>query len=183
LPADAAPPVEIEAIAAEPVANGNGNGNGNGHGSKRFDLNEIRSEFGLDEPEEVDDGDYETRYQMAVAYQEMGLMEEAIKEFQDAISLVKPDDPKRRFFQCANLMGHCFMQNGMAKLALKWFSRALETPDLNGDEKMGIWYELASAYEADGDLKNAERYLEQVYAEDVDYRDIAERMRNLTVAA
>ncbi len=48
---------------------------------------------------------------------------------------------------------------------------------------MGIWYELATAHEADGDHEHAARLLEQVYAEDVDYRDIAERMRNVMVTA
>ncbi len=111
--------VEPASVTAEPAKV-----NGNGNGTKRLDVNEIRTEFGLDESEPPDDSDYETHYQMAVAYQEMGLMEDAIKEFQDAINLVTPGDSKRRFFQCANLMGHCFMQNGMAKLALKWFTRA-----------------------------------------------------------
>jgi tetratricopeptide (TPR) repeat protein len=172
-PATAAEPAPV---AAEPAKS-------NGNGSKRLDLDELRSEFGLEDSEPPDDSDYETHYQMAVAYQEMGLMEDAIKEFQDAINLVTPGDAKRRFFQCANLMGHCFMQNGMAKLALKWFNRALETPNLSIDEKMGIWYELAMAHDADGDHEHAARFFEQVYAEDVDYRDIAERMRNVMVTA
>lgn len=150
---------------------------------KTLDLDEIRVEFGLDEVDATDDSDYETHYQLAVAYQEMGLMEDAIKEFQDAISQIGPNDTTRRFFHCANLLGHCFMQKGMAKLALKWFNRALETPGLSSDEKKGIWYELADAHEADGDHDNAARYFEQVYAEDVDFRDVGNRLQNLVVNA
>jgi Predicted N-acetylglucosaminyl transferase len=151
---------------------------------KRFDLDEIRSEFGLGDSEQADDGDdYDTHYQMATAYQEMGLMEDAIKEYQDAISCVGTSDGTRRFFQCANLLGHCFMQNGMAKLALKWYNRALEAANLTDDEKQGIWYEIAAAYEADGDTGNAAKYYEQVYAENVDYRNVGERIKNLMVHA
>ncbi|MEP7075674.1 MAG: tetratricopeptide repeat protein [Acidobacteriota bacterium] len=149
-----------------------------------FDLGDIREELGLDEPEVGgSDDDYETNYQMAVAYQEMGLMEDAIKGFQEAISQIGPNDTTRRFFHCANLLGHCFMQKGMAKLALKWYNRALETPNLNPDEKKGIWYELAEAHEVDGDHDNAARFFEQVYAEDVDFRDVGNRIQNLTVNA
>ncbi len=151
-------------------------------GSKKFDLDELRSEFGLEEPEPVDDGDYDTHYQLAVAYQEMGLMEEAIKEYQDAINQVRPNDGTRRFFQCANLLGHCFMQKGMAKLAVRWYNRALDTPDLNDDEKQGLWYELAGAFEANGDTESAAKYFEQVYAENVDFRDVGERIKNLMVS-
>ena len=152
--------------------------------AKKLDLDEIRIEFGVDEADAVLDGnDYDTHYQMGVAYQEMGLMEDAIKEFQDAIGQIGENDKSRRFFQCAHLLGHCFMQKGMAKLALKWFNRALEIPGLNADEKKGIWYELAEAHEVDGDSDNAARYFEQVYAEDVDYRDVGNRLQNLTVNA
>ncbi len=150
--------------------------------AKRLDLSDLRNEFGLDEPEQAVDEDYETNYQLAVAYQEMGLIEEAIKGYQEAIAPIAPNDGTRRFFQCSILLGHCFMQQGMAKLALKWLNRAMETEGLSDDEKQGVWYELANAYEADGDTVNAARYFEQIYAENVDYRDVGERVKNLLVA-
>ncbi|MCV5824545.1 tetratricopeptide repeat protein, partial [Escherichia coli] len=87
---------------------------------------------------------------------------------QEAASKVRPDDGTRRFFHCANLLGHCFMQNGMPKLATRWYQRALETPNLGTEEKLALWYELGVAAEADNDFEAANRYFEQVYAEDVD---------------
>jgi tetratricopeptide (TPR) repeat protein len=150
-------------------------------GSKPLNIAEIRNEFGIDEIDTVDDSDYDTHYQMGIAYQEMGLLEESIREYQDAAALVRPNDGTRRFFQCANLLGHCFMLRGMANLALTWYQRALEMKDLTEDEKQGIWYELAHAYELDGDMENAGRYFEQVYAENVDYRDVGERIKKLSV--
>lgn len=150
--------------------------------SSGFGIDDLRSELGIDEIDASDDSDYDTHYQMAVAYQEMGLMEESIKEYQEAIGLVSPNDPKRRFFQCANLLGHCFMEQGMPNLALKWYQRALETPNLDDEEKQAIWYELAAAYEADGDTENAGRYFEQVYAENIDFRDVSDRVRQMAIS-
>jgi tetratricopeptide (TPR) repeat protein len=146
-----------------------------------FDLGELRSELGLEEPEPVDDSDFETKYQTAVAYQEMGLLEQAIAEFQDAAALVGPNDGTRRFFNCANLLGLCFMESGMPKLAMKWYQRALEIKNLNSDEKLALWYELGIAFEAEGELDEAERFFEQVYAENVDYRDVRSRVKNLVL--
>jgi tetratricopeptide (TPR) repeat protein len=166
--------------AAVPVAAAETNGNG-AH-SKGFGIDDLRSELGLDEVETSDDSDYDTHYHTAVAYQEMGLLDEAIKEFQEAVVLVQPNDPTRRFFHCANLLGHCFMQKSMPSLALTWYQRALETPGLSDEEKQGIWYELASAYEADGDMENAGRFFEQVYAENIDFRDVSERVRNMAMS-
>lgn len=144
-----------------------------------FDLGELRSELGLEEPEADDESDYETHYHTAVAYQEMGLIEQAIREFQDAVGIVSPNDGTRRFFQCANLLGHCFMEQGMPKLALKWFNRTLESEGLMEEEKQALWYEVAAAHELDGDIENAAKYFELVYAENVDFRDVRDRVKTV----
>lgn len=149
--------------------------------SGSFNLSEFREELGLEDSSQPDDSDFETHFNTAVAYQEMGLIEEAIKEFQEAVSLVKPNDGTRRFFSCANLLGHCFMQQQMPHLALRWYERTLETTDLSKEEKQGLWYELAVAYEADGDAARAGQYFEQVYAENVNFRDVSERMKSIAV--
>jgi len=143
-------------------------------------INEIRSEFGLEGVEDAGP-DYETHFQTAVAYQGMGLIEHAIAEFQDAINLVESNDGSRRFFQCSNLLGHCFMQNGMANVAITWFKRALETEGLSDEEQHGLWYELGAAYEAHGDDDDAAVLFEKIYAENVDFRDVGERVKNLVV--
>ena len=170
-------PEPVPVAAAAPVT-----GNGKATPSTpNLGLQDLRSELGLDDIDSETDSDYDTHYHTAVAYQEMGLLDEAIKEFQDAVGLVQPNDPNRRFFQCANLLGHCFMQKSMPHLALTWYQRALETPALSDEEKQGIWYELALAYEAEGDMSNAGRYFEQVYAENIDFRDVSERVKNIVV--
>ena len=166
-----------QGVAAEVAAEANG------HVSASFDLDDLRSELGLIDSEPANDGDYETLYQTAVAYKEMGLHEQAIKEFQDAADVVSPNDGTRRFFNCANLLGHCFMEMGKPNLAVKWHLRSLESYDISDDERRGVWYELGVAYEADGDAANAAKYFEQVYAENIDFRDIGDRMRNLSAVA
>lgn len=156
--------------------------NGASISGKAFDLGEFKSELGFEEFDR-DDSDFETKYQTAVAYQEMGLLEQAIAEFQDAANLVSPNDGTRRFFNCANLLGHCFMANGMPKLAGKWYERALEISDLSSDEKLALWYELGVVYEAEENQEEAGRYFEQVYAENVEFRDVRERLRRMTVTS
>lgn len=158
----------VAAVVAEPV-------------SKGFGLGDLRSELGLEDEAVADDGDFDTRYQTAVAYQEMGLLEQAIAEFQEAAGSVDPNDGTKRFFQCANLLGHCFVENGMPKLAVKWYQRALEIRDLSGDEKQALWYEMGIAHEAEGNTGEAGKYFEMVYAEDVDFRDVRTRLKNMMV--
>ena len=143
------------------------------------DFNDFRSGLGLEESEQKAEGDYETHYHTATAYHEMGLMEEAIREFQDAINLAKPDDGTRRFFQCANLLGHCFMEKTMPNLALTWYRRGLETVGLSEEEKQAIYYEIGNAYEIGEEKEKAIEYFEKIYAENIDYRDISKRLKFL----
>jgi tetratricopeptide (TPR) repeat protein len=146
---------------------------------KGFDImSDFKTELGLEEVA-VEEGDYETHYHMAIAYKEMGLMEDAIREFQDAINLVPISDGTRRFFQCANLLGHCFMEKSMPNLALMWYRRGLEVGNLSDDEKQALYYEIGNAFETGGDREKAVEYFEKIYAENVDYRDIGRRLENL----
>lgn len=148
--------------------------------AKGFDiLDEFRSELGFEENEPEAAGDYDTHYHMAIAYKEMGLMEDAIREFQDAINLVKTNDGTRRFFQCCNLLGHCFIEKAMPNLALMWYRRGLEVADLNDEEKQALFYEIAGAFETGGDNEKAIEYFEKIYADNVDYRDVSQRLKNL----
>lgn len=140
---------------------------------------DLKNELGFQENETNVDDDYETHYHTAVAYQEMGLMEEAIREYQDAIGFVSADDGTRRFFQCSNLLGHCFIEKQMPNLALMWYKRCLEVPGLNDDEKQALYYELGNSYEVGGDRAMATSYFEKLYAENVDYRDIGSRLDKL----
>jgi tetratricopeptide (TPR) repeat protein len=172
---EAAAPVD-EMPAAAPAAPASNNG--------AFDLTDLYAELGMDEAaEDHSSEDYDTHYNTAIAYKEMGLLEDAITEFQSAASLVSANDGTRRLFSCANLLGLCFMEIGKPNLALTWYQRTLETPNLTDDEKQAVWYEIATAYQADGDQGNAARYFEQVYAENINYRDVGDRLRDLAVAA
>jgi len=89
-------------------------------------LAEIFEEYRVSAEREADahsDGDYETHYNLGLAYKEMDLFEEALEEFQTAASLVSSADGTPRYLQCCNLLGHCFMQKSVPELAVKWFNR------------------------------------------------------------
>lgn len=161
------PPIELEVEE-----------NSTPHSQNLFE--DLRSDLGLEETEEtVNENDYDTHYQTAIVYQEMGLMEDAIKEFQNAINLVEINDGTRKFFQCANLLGHCFMVKEMPTLAITWFNRAFETDNLNDNEVLALNYEIAHAYESAKDFDKAIEFFETIYAEDVEYRDVSDRLENL----
>lgn len=123
--------------------------------------------------------DFETHYNMATAYKEMDLLDEAIREFQTAAGLTHPGDSTPRFFQCCNMLGHCFVQKGLPQAAVLWFKKGLDAPGRGSEEYKALQYELGSAYEQMGDLTRAVGALTEVYGLDVGYRDVADRLQDL----
>lgn len=145
-------------------------------------LDDIKSEFGINETRvenEVKNEDFETSYQTGIVYKEMGLLEDAIREFQNAVKMTSPTDPNRRFYWCCNLLGHCFIDKQMPNIALIWFKRGLEAQNLSEAELQGLHYEIGEAYEKGGDIQKAIDHFEQIYAFDVSFRDVGKKLGEL----
>jgi tetratricopeptide (TPR) repeat protein len=142
-------------------------------------LKEIASDLGLNEPEADKEADFEEHYSHGVAYKEMGLTEEAIREFQHAAECVEEGVTDRRYFNCCTLLGHCFVETGMPNLALIWYTRAFGCEGLSDEEKQALDYELGNVYELSGHFEEALAHFERVYAMDIDFRDIAIRLETL----
>ncbi|MEZ5344404.1 MAG: tetratricopeptide repeat protein [Pyrinomonadaceae bacterium] len=122
------------------------------------------------------DEKYETHYHHAVAYQEMGLIEDAIREFQCAVECVDPTNASGRFFQCCTLLGHCFIEKGASEDAIQWFEKALEIEELSESEATGLNYELGIAHTLTGNYPDALQYFEEVYETDREYRNVESRL-------
>ena len=143
-------------------------------------LAEIFEEYRVSaEAETHGNGDYETHYNLGLAYHEMDLFEEALEEFQIAIGLCSPDDGTARYLQCCNLLGHCFMQKGVPQLAVKWFIQGLGAPNTSDDERQALRFDLAAAYERAGDLDRAKDLFTEIYGVNVSYRGVNERLKAL----
>jgi tetratricopeptide (TPR) repeat protein len=125
------------------------------------------------------DGDYETHYNLGIAYKEMDLLDEAVEEFQSAAGLTAPQDSTPRYLQCCNMLGHCFMQKGMPSLAVMWFKKGLESRGHTEDEYQALRYDLGLAYEQMGELDRAIEVFTEVYGVNVSYRGVAGKLREL----
>lgn len=139
-------------------------------------FDEFRAELGEMGSE---DEDLETHYNLGIAFREMGLLEEAIGEFQ---KVAKANDRGKAFryaMQCCTLLGLAFMEKGQANIAAIWYERALNTPGVDAESKLALRYDLGVAQESAGDLEAALKSFSHVYAVNIDYRDVAERIASL----
>ena len=141
---------------------------------------EFRAELG-EMGEEAEDP--ETHYNLGIAYREMGLLEEAIGEFQKVAKTVQKGVPFRYAMQCCTLLGLCFMDKGQPAIAAMWYRKGLETPGLDHETVLALRYDLGVAQELAGDRKAALDSFNQVYAMNIDYRDVADRISSLQKAS
>jgi tetratricopeptide (TPR) repeat protein len=136
-------------------------------------LSDIFREFQKGVDKQLGKEDYETRYNLGIAYKEMGLVDEAIAEFQ----LAAKDE--KRLLECTSMLGMCFVEKGMPKLAVKWFEKGLAAPGRSDDEYKGLRYDLGDALEQAGELPQALSAFEEVFGQDASFRDVGERIERL----
>jgi tetratricopeptide (TPR) repeat protein len=165
-PAQAAAPPKAEAPA--PVLSESG------------PLKEVFDDFRAELGEmAAEDEDLETHYNLGTAFREMGLLDEAISEFQKVAKASANGKPFRYGMQCCTLLGLAFMEKGQPSIAAIWYERALHTPGIEPESVLALRYDLGVALESAGEPEAALKSFSQVYAMNIDYRDVADRIAAL----
>ncbi|MGC1314398.1 MAG: hypothetical protein WA857_19345, partial [Candidatus Acidiferrum sp.] len=143
-------------------------------------LKEVFDEFRAELGEMgAEDEDLETHYNLGTAFREMGLVDEAISEFQKVAKATDNGKPFRYGMQCCTLLGLAFMEKGQPGIAAIWYERALLTPGIEPESILALRYDLGVAQESAGEPEAALKSFSQVYAMNIDYRDVADRIAAL----
>jgi hypothetical protein len=146
-----------------------------------IDLNEMFGELkqdlesGISSTEE----DPETHYNLGVAFREMGLLDEAIGELQKTCQSIDRGRPFSQTMQAYTWLAQCFLDKGVPEAATRWYDKALAVPGIDGETRIALHYELGSAFETAGDKPSALKHFMNVYGSNIDYRDVAERIKAL----
>ncbi len=140
-------------------------------------FNELKDE--LDEETAAPVEDPETHYNLGVAFREMGLLDEAISELQKVCQSVDRGHPFPSLMQTYTWLAQCFLDKGVPEAAIRWYERALQIPGLDGEARMALHYELGSSYQAADNKTAALSHFMEVYGNNIDYRDVAERIKAL----
>lgn len=149
-------------------------------GKSQNELKEVFDEFRAELGELEEDEDVETHYNLGIAYREMDLVEEAISEFQKVAKMVQNGKTFRYTMQCYTLLGLCFMGRSEPKIAAMWYKKALGMPNLDQESILALLYDLGVAQESGGDPAAALDSFKQVYAMNIDYRDVTSRIADLS---
>jgi hypothetical protein len=63
--------------------------------------------------------------------------------------------------------------------AIRWYESALKLPAIDQETRTALNYELATSQEAAGNKPAALKHFMEVYGSNIDYRDVAERIKAL----
>jgi tetratricopeptide (TPR) repeat protein len=112
------------------------------------------------------------RYELGVAYKDMGLFDEAFEEFRQTIAV------KALFLNSCCMMADCFKEQGAAQAAIMHYEQALTAARDDHERASEIRYELGLLYEAEGLVENAV----QAWSSVGSYRDASERLERIKAA-
>ena len=145
-------------------------------GDEARDFQEMLARFKQGIDENIDEGDFQSHYDLGVAFKEMGLLDEAIAELQKALRA--PDGKLRS----SEALGVCFIDKGAYVVAESILRRALDLPASGDQERLGVLYWLGRALEEQGKKVEARELYGRVFAVDIRFRDVGARSKALAKA-
>jgi tetratricopeptide (TPR) repeat protein len=138
------------------------------------EFHEILEQFKRGIEENLDSDDYEAHYDLGVAFKEMGLLDEAIAEFQKALRA-----PEGRM-RTSEALGMAFFEKGQFAVSEAVLRRAVDGGDGGDEAKIGLIYWLGRALEAQGKAADAITSYERAMAVDIRFMDLGDRIHRLT---
>jgi tetratricopeptide (TPR) repeat protein len=146
-------------------------------GEEQADFTDMLEKFKAGVAANVDDEDFDSHYDLGIAYREMGLTDEAIAEFQKAL---RGATNRIRAYEA---LGQCFIDSHQYDVAISILGRALREPGMEDEDLIGVLYLLGYASEEGRKPRDAAAYYHRVFAIDIDFRDVSKRLKQMGKAA
>jgi tetratricopeptide (TPR) repeat protein len=138
-----------------------------------LDVDQVFAQFKKGVAEQIGLEDSDTHFDLGIAYKEMGLLEDAVHEFELAMS-----NPQKECL-AHTMVGLCFVEKGDIAEAVSHFKKGLYCDTKTDREELGLYFELGVAYELLHDPKEALYYFQKVQKRDPGFRNVPARIRAL----
>ena len=138
------------------------------------DVDQVFLKFKAGVRAQVAEADSATHYDLGVAYKEMGLIAEAIAEFEAAAR-----DPHRECM-CYAMMGLIYLEQNDLERSSDSYIKALGAQSKTVEQEMSLYFDLGTVYEMKNAKKEALYYFQKIARRDPGYRDVSDRIAALT---
>src|SRR5882762_4892055 len=145
-------------------------------GDEEQDFQDMLARFKQGIDENIDETDFQSHYDLGVAFKEMGLLDEAIAELQKALRA--PEGKLRT----SEMLGICFFEKGAFGVAESILRRGLDIAASGDQERLGVLYWLGRALEQQGKKADARDLYGRVFAVDIRFLDAEQRVKVLAKA-
>jgi tetratricopeptide (TPR) repeat protein len=141
----------------------------------QYSAEDVFDQFKKGVAQHVKAEDSETHYDLGIAYREMGLLDDAVGEFETALKGAN----KRKEVDCLAAVASCRMAQGRPADAIAALKRALRSDYLTKDAAKAVLYDLGDAHEAAGEPEVALFHFQKVARGDPGFRDVKRRIERL----
>jgi tetratricopeptide (TPR) repeat protein len=136
-------------------------------------FHEALAEFKRGIDQNIDAEDFQAHYDLGIAFKEMGLIDEAIAQFQKALR-----SPEGRL-KTSEQLGIAFFEKSQYAIAEAVLHRAIDSLPGADDQKIGLLYWLGRAFEAQQRGREALPLYERALAVDIRFLDLGDRVKRL----
>ncbi|MDP9178148.1 MAG: tetratricopeptide repeat protein [Gemmatimonadota bacterium] len=144
--------------------------------NQQKDFAEMLDKFKQGVARSVNDTDFDSHYDLGIAFREMGLVDEAISAFQKATR------GSGHRLRASEALGECFIERGQPAVAATILDRIVDESGLTEDALVGVLYLLGRAAEELDKPGEASAFYQRVIAVDMGFRDAARRLSSLAKA-
>ncbi len=113
----------------------------------------------------IEKEDYQTHFDLGIAYMEMDMYDDAIAEFQIS------SKGKEKKLESLELMGICLLEKGLYEEAIEVFDKGLKEKGYPEEKYLGLKYNLAMVFSELGNKKKSKHLLEEIKKVDPSYLD------------
>ena len=139
----------------------------------QLDVESVFAQFKKGVEEQIGADDTDTHFDLGIAYKEMGLLDDAINEFELARASAA------RECIASTMIGLCYVEKGEFDKAVESFKAGLYATQKTEREELGLYFELGMAFELMNRTTEAIEYFHRVHRQEPDFRGVAEKLERL----
>ena len=172
---DGEPQESFEIVDIDAAGDGPGDGTGSA-GAYNEMFADLMDEVHSPESQAAARAAFEERFSLGIAYRDMDLIDDAIKEFEAALKGIEMRKGDPLAIQCCGMLSTCFLKKNMPRSVIRWCQTGLDLTEPSSHEALAFRYDMGVAHSLAGSTDRAIECFDGIFNQDPGYRYVAQRI-------